>query len=139
MISAVEECPSYGSCEAPLCPLYEHKELSVWYPDEAICNKIGRPEWVKKQRRIQKRAIDRDSHYTIEMLGAIKAVTPKTRGLDPEGKRSEEVFIKRRTPTTIPDFGENTPLRKAKEHVTTPQTVNPTGQQDLFNWHDKGD
>ena len=105
--SKVEQCPSFNICDAPLCPLYERKEASVWYPDEAICNKIGKPAWVKKQKRIQNRAKDRESHYTIAMLESITAVTPSTRGLDAEGKRSQAVFIKRRSrrkPPGVPVF-----------------------------------
>ncbi len=133
----LEDCPSYENCDAPLCPLYEFKELSVWYPDEDICNKIGRPIWVKKQRRIQKRATDRDSHYTIEMLEAIYGVSKATRGLDAEGKRSEVVFLKRRskgrTTTTIGKFVKTMPPGKAKEGYDPSDMPNSPHQLSLLN------
>ena len=93
----IEQCASFEKCESPLCPLYEDNKYSVWYPDEEICvSRSHKPAWVKKQRRIKKVARDRDSHYTIEMLESIGRVTPQTRGLDAEGKRSEDAFLRRR-------------------------------------------
>lgn len=132
----VEECPSFEKCEAPLCPLYEDNKYSVWYPDEDICNKIGRPAWVKIQRKIKKRVIDRDSHYTIEMIESIGRVTPKTRGLDPEGRRTEEVFLARkakaRNLTTMGMFAQNTPFNKAIKGYN-PHDMPKTTQARMFS------
>ena len=53
----MNECPSFESCNAGLCPLDSDLNLRVWYADEDICK--GRAgsgkRWIKKQRSIVRR------------------------------------------------------------------------------------
>lgn len=134
----IEDCASFEKCEAPLCPLYEYNKESVWYPDEELCNKNGaKPDWVKKQRRIKKKVKDKDSHYTIEMLESIGRVTPQTRGLDPEGRRTEEVFLRRRSrpAATAPMavLAQKTAYITSERKPNTQNIGKQPYQQNLFN------
>ena len=50
------ECPYFDLCDAPICPLDDHKENAIWYSDEAICKN---PEYfsldfIKTQKKISK-------------------------------------------------------------------------------------
>ena len=53
----MDECPSFESCNASLCPLDSGLSDRVWYADEDVC--AGRAgsgkRWIKKQRSIVRR------------------------------------------------------------------------------------
>ena len=53
----MQDCPSFESCNAPLCPLDPQLKDCIWFADEDICS--GRAgsgkRWIKKQRSITKR------------------------------------------------------------------------------------
>ena len=123
-----EQCRLFERCEAQLCPLdTDSLPYAIFYPDEPICNRrTGKPAWVKVQRRIQKRVKDRESYYTIEMLESISQVRAGTRGLDPEGRRLEDVFLARRRKSressTMPVFGQKTAFLTS-EKKDNPQNI----------------
>ena len=82
-------CPSYESCDCPLCPL-EPSAHTQWFPGEAICNSkvVTKPPWVKTQRKIRrlfsKGLITADDCFTISMLEDIKRVGKGLHGIKPE-------------------------------------------------------
>ena len=86
------ECKFYENCSAPLCPLDSGNH--VWFPDEGICrNKL---DWVKNQKKIAKKAKDREGYYTIDMLKQIQRVTAGIVGADPD-RVNDDVWIRGRS------------------------------------------
>jgi hypothetical protein len=80
----MQECPSYEKCEAPICPLDDSsKDIALWYPDEEICGSMQfrKEKWRIAQRKIAKRAIDRDTYFTKPMLEVATKVTPHIKGV----------------------------------------------------------
>jgi hypothetical protein len=75
-----------GSCNAPICP--RKSEEGKWFPDERICAKrqFAGLRWLRTQRRIQRRAVNREQLFTQQMLAVIKTVRPGIRGLDSNRK-----------------------------------------------------
>jgi hypothetical protein len=88
MINPEQQCPSFEGCSAPLCPVSPSLDKSIWYPDEAICQRrksldFIRPKWVRTQRKVSRKAPTDDRYFTKEMLENIKAVR-KPEGKDPD-------------------------------------------------------
>jgi hypothetical protein len=82
-------------CSAPLCPLdLESLNCGRWYPDEEICKnrEFTNPTWIKNQKKIAKRARDKEKYFTIEMLNRNCAIAKGIVGLDPD--RAEEPQLK---------------------------------------------
>ena len=54
MKELMEECSSFLTCDAPLCPLDKDVDLRIWYPDEPICkgHYAKGVRWIRKQRSI---------------------------------------------------------------------------------------
>ena len=50
------ECPYFDSCDAPICPLDENKEKTLWYSDEAKCKNrdFSDHEFIKTQKKVSK-------------------------------------------------------------------------------------
>jgi len=81
-------CPSFMTCNAPLCPLDPGLELRIWYADEDICKsrKFGGRRWIKKQRSIKK-------YQTKSWLGKAKTYNDlyqasRPRTLSPEYRKA---------------------------------------------------
>ncbi len=94
-----EECLKFETCEAPLCPLDEESLRSgVWYPDEEICTsaKYGNKDWIRNQRKIKKRAANKDFYFTYEMLCRNCIIQRNIEGLDPDntGFKDEKALKK---------------------------------------------
>lgn len=131
----IDQCPSFNSCEAPLCPLHDGLDDAVWYPDEPICGSIKHKQpWIKKQRKIRKYTTDPDrGYFTVNMLQAITKVQKGIKGINPEYDASPDVWATARkskqkpTPTsTMPVFAGLTPRNKATDgynHVKPYQTI----------------
>ncbi len=69
--SLAESCRWWESCRAPLCVVDPHSlQYGVWNPDEQICRKNPKPNWVKQQRRIAKRGDNGMGAFTVRMLRA---------------------------------------------------------------------
>ena len=78
------ECKHFDECGAPICPLDEDSmKDAIWYPDEEIC-RYGRLAWVKRQRKISRKARNKDFYFTYEMLCRNCRITTATEGLDPD-------------------------------------------------------
>ena len=81
------KCPRFGLCSAPICPLDPNRQKAIWYPDEEICKNremAKQFKFIQVQRKIQKRAKDRETYYTLELLEKIKIVRSGIRGYTPE-------------------------------------------------------
>lgn len=86
-------CPQYQKCNAPLCPEINNPD-GIWYPDEPICrsHKFSALNWIRKQRKIAKKAIYRDFYFTKADLEAIIRVTIKTKGQNPDSDKGSDTF-----------------------------------------------
>src|SRR5512136_77185 len=97
-----QDCPSFGSCQAPLCPLDAQSiQHGIWFADEAICCKCHQSErWIAIQRRIAKRTQDRArGYFTVAMLDALGVAGRAITGLDPnvrDGGTSEKAWVGRK-------------------------------------------
>jgi hypothetical protein len=79
-----KDCKSYEGCDAPICPMDDAtKNIATWFADEEICGSLQfrKEKWRISQRRIAKRATDRDSYYTMAMLNAIDQVRTGIKGV----------------------------------------------------------
>ena len=93
------KCPRFGLCSAPICPLDPNRHKAIWYPDEEICKNREMAKqfrFVKTQRKIQKRAVNRDTYYTLRMLEEITGVRKETKGLSPETVSDESWITQRK-------------------------------------------
>lgn len=86
-------CKNFKSCNAPLCPLDKGSlTFGVWYPVEEICKLKGYRNlpFVVNQRKIQKRAKDRNTYYTYRMLNRSIVIKRGIKGLNPARPRREQ-------------------------------------------------
>jgi len=67
-----EQCSFFNSCNAPICPLDEHKENVIWYSDEAICKnpEYSDLEFIITQKKIAKvnKTHGVKGYFTFKML-----------------------------------------------------------------------
>lgn len=80
------DCPRFEDCSAPLCPLAENLELSIWYSNEHLCSRkvFQNLGWIKRQKAIVKVRAPEDRYFTVEMLEAIKQVRKGIDGISPD-------------------------------------------------------
>lgn len=85
--SVSKECQRWNGCSAPICPIYGGDQ---WFKDEEICKKseFSDLNWIKRQRKIARTAIDTDTLYTKTMLERDCVVTKQIQGLDPDREYS---------------------------------------------------
>jgi len=80
------ECPYFDSCNAPICPLDEHKENSIWFSDEAICKNrdFSDLEFIKTQKKISKLNKQHvvNGFFTFKMLNRSLRVGSGLKGLN---------------------------------------------------------
>lgn len=91
-----KNCSMFERCSAPLCPLDPDLKHQVWFPDEDICNKpgfLGEFYWIKIQKKIKKRAKNRETMFTAHMMGKLVLVRAGVKGLDPEIEDANEASI----------------------------------------------
>jgi hypothetical protein len=50
------ECKYFDGCSAPLCPQDEGVADRTWFSDEDICRLADVPGWVKRQRKVSRKA-----------------------------------------------------------------------------------
>jgi len=76
-----------NACSAPICPM--RPDEGIYYPDEAICarHQYKALPWLKTQRKIQRRAKERNRYFTQKMLAEIRVVREGIRGADPDRTR----------------------------------------------------
>jgi hypothetical protein len=61
------DCRYFDGCSAPLCPRDEGAADRAWFPDEDICRLADSPEWVKRQRKVSRKAA-MGASFTLAML-----------------------------------------------------------------------
>jgi hypothetical protein len=76
----MEECPQFGTCSAPLCPLDTEIEKRIWYSGEPVCKKtgFGALRWLRKQRKFSRGRVPKkysDTPLTVSDL--INASKPR--------------------------------------------------------------
>jgi hypothetical protein len=59
------------------------RDIASWFPDEEICGlrEFRKGKWRIAQRKIARRAVDRDSYYTMAMLNSIGQVRGGIKGV----------------------------------------------------------
>jgi hypothetical protein len=82
------DCKYFDGCSAPLCPRDKGVADWTWFPDEDICRLADVPEWVKRQRKISKKAA-LDGYFTVAMLKQDCHVSKGIKGIDPDGTDKE--------------------------------------------------
>ena len=85
-------CSCYLKCAVPLCPLDRDIERRMWLPNEPICaaKQFGGLDWVRNQRKIKKRAVDKSRYFTIEMLKQNCRIRTGIKGLSPNVRCDNE-------------------------------------------------
>jgi hypothetical protein len=82
------DCRYFDGCSAPLCPRDEGIADRTWFADEDICRLADVPEWVRRQRKISRRAIP-GGYFTVAMLTHDCRVSKGMQGIDPDGTAKE--------------------------------------------------
>jgi hypothetical protein len=78
------DCKYFDGCSAPLCPKDEGIADCAWFPDEDICRLADVSEWVKRQRKVSKKAA-MGGYFTLAMLNHDCRITQGMKGIDPDG------------------------------------------------------
>ena len=84
-LKEIKECPNFLNCSAPICSLDPMKENCIWFKDEEICKKSFPPDWVKNQKKIQKKDNNPNNFYTFKMLKRNCQIRKGITGIIPEG------------------------------------------------------
>jgi hypothetical protein len=101
-ISAIENrasCRFFESCDAQLCPRDSSSlKHGCWYTDEPMCRCRPAPDFVKAQKKIQKKFQDPDrGYFTHAMLEVVQRVTDDLTGIqpeDPKRAKKEQAWIR---------------------------------------------
>lgn len=88
-VLTAKTCKRFDGCSAPICPLYEFG--GIWYPDEEVCKlaEFNCELWLKQQKKIAKKARNKDFYFVYEMLNHNYVVTVATEGIDPDKECSD--------------------------------------------------
>ena len=82
------DCKYFDGCSAPLCPRDEGVAARTWFADEDICRLADVPAWVKRQRRVAKKAA-LGGYFTLAMLEQDCRIKEGMKGIDPDGTDRE--------------------------------------------------
>jgi hypothetical protein len=82
------DCKYFDGCSAPLCPKDAGIAKRAWFPDEDICRLAGAPDWVRRQRRVAKKAAQ-GGYFTLAMLRQDCRISKNMKGVDPDGDERE--------------------------------------------------
>jgi hypothetical protein len=83
------DCKYFDGCSAPLCPRDEGVADRTWFSDEDICRLSDVPEWVKRQRKISRKAAQGGGYFTCAMLKHDCRIPKGMKGIDPDGTDKE--------------------------------------------------
>jgi hypothetical protein len=61
----------------------------TWFADEDICRLADVPEWVRRQRKISRKATPEGGYFTLAMLKHDCRISKGMKGIDPEGTEKE--------------------------------------------------
>jgi hypothetical protein len=87
------DCKYFDGCSAPLCPKDEGVADRTWFPDEDICRLADVPAWVKRQRKVSRRAA-LGGYFTLAMLEQDCRILKGMKGIDPDGTDKERAADK---------------------------------------------
>jgi len=81
-----QECRKSDECSAPICPLEDHPEKYIWFPDDEICKNsaYSKLRFIQNQKKIVKKTRDPDKYFNFRMLNQNCRITKGIVGLDPE-------------------------------------------------------
>jgi len=82
-----QDCLRFEECSAPICPMDEQSlKYGLWYPDEEFCirQEYGKLLYVRNQRKIAKRARNKDFYFTYRILNHNCQIKRGIKGLDPD-------------------------------------------------------
>ena len=82
------DCKYFDGCSAPLCPRDEGAADRTWFPDGDICRLADVPEWVKRQRKVSKKAAS-GGCFTLAMLRHDCRIRGGMKGINPDGTDRE--------------------------------------------------
>jgi hypothetical protein len=82
------DCKYFDGCSAPLCPKDEGVADRTWFADEDICRLADVPEWVKRQRKVSRKAA-LGGYFTLAMLRHDCRISKGIKGIDPDGTDKE--------------------------------------------------
>jgi hypothetical protein len=82
------DCKYFDGCSAPLCPKDEGVADRTWFSDEDICRLADIPEWVRRQRKISRKAV-LGGYFTLAMLKHDCRISKGMKGIDPDGTDKE--------------------------------------------------
>jgi hypothetical protein len=82
------DCKYFDGCSAPLCPRDEGVADRTWFPDEDICRLADVPDWVKRQKKISRKAV-MGGYFTRDMLQHDCQIRQGMKGVDPDGTDKE--------------------------------------------------
>jgi hypothetical protein len=82
------DCKYFDDCSAPLCPRDEGVADRTWFPDEDICRLADVPAWVKRQRKVSRKAAE-GGYFTLAMLRHDCRIAQGIKGVDPDGTNKE--------------------------------------------------
>jgi hypothetical protein len=78
------DCKYFDGCSAPLCPKDEGIADRTWFSDEDICRLADVPDWVRRQRKVSKKAVT-GGYFTVAMLAHDCRISKGMKGIDPDG------------------------------------------------------
>jgi hypothetical protein len=82
------DCRYFDGCSAPLCPKDKGAANCSWFPDEDICRLSDVPDWVKRQKKVSRKAVP-GRYFTIAMLNHDCRISKGMKGVDPDGMDKE--------------------------------------------------
>jgi hypothetical protein len=82
------DCRYFDGCSAPLCPKDKDVADRTWFPDEDICRLADVPEWVRRQRKISRKAA-MGGYFILAMLRHDCRISKGMKGIDPNGTDTE--------------------------------------------------
>jgi hypothetical protein len=77
------DCKYFDGCSAPLCPNDGGMAGRIWFPDEDVCRLADAPGWVRRQRKISRRAAP-GGCFTAAMIGHDCRIRKGMKGMDPD-------------------------------------------------------
>jgi hypothetical protein len=82
------DCRYFDGCSAPLCPKDARSANCSWFPDEDICRLSDVPDWVKRQKKVSRKAAQ-GGYFTIAMLKHDCRISKGIKGVNPDGTDKE--------------------------------------------------
>ena len=82
------ECKNFEDCSAPMCPRDSGAASTAWFPGEPVCRLLDVPDWVKRQRKVARKAAAGYS-FTFAMLQQDCRIAQGIKGIDPDGTDKE--------------------------------------------------